>query len=149
MIKFYVNALRQAKSSTLRMFTTPAWKPLIASPWQLWWTSNSCAFTGGWVRRSTLWMTLEGWVEVYPVDVISQNSPLFIYSERRIQVARQKNPNQTNGTNRFYFLPRSAQLINDYRRYAKYREINGGKLLQKNELTKSNYLSIIHVLKLT
>ena len=37
-----------------------------------------------------------------------------------------------------------AQLINDYRRYAKYREIDGGKLLQKNELTKSNYLSIIH-----
>ena len=71
--------------------------------------------------------------------MISQKSPLFIYSERRIQVARQKNPNQTNGTNRFYFLPRSAQLINDYRRYAKYREINGGKLLQKNELTKSNY----------
>ena len=108
-IKFYVNALRQAKSSTLRMFTTPAWKPLIASPWQLWWTSNSCAFTGGWVRRSTLWMTLEGWVEIfYPVNIISQKSPLFIYSERRIQVARQKNPNQTNGTNRFYFLPRCS-----------------------------------------
>ena len=61
-MKFYVNALRQAKSSTLRMFTMPAWKPLIASPWQLWWTSNSSACTEDWVRRSTRWMILEGWV---------------------------------------------------------------------------------------
>lgn len=47
----------QVRSSTRSRCMTPAWRRLIACPWQPWWTSSSFVCMGGFHQRSTRWTT--------------------------------------------------------------------------------------------
>lgn len=56
-ISLHLSNPLQVRSSTRSRCMTPAWRRLIACPWQPWWTSSSCVCMGGFHQRSTRWTT--------------------------------------------------------------------------------------------
>ena len=51
----------QARSSTLRPCTMPAWSPLTACLWPPSWTSSFCVSTEAYLPRSSPWKTSRMW----------------------------------------------------------------------------------------